>query len=173
MRLIESDPRLSSICRIVERHLASIWPPNTLDVPVELVSDFDDLPEAKMNPFFKVEPAFYRLSTRTIYVNGREFRKLGATEKEATLLHETGHAYLHFSGPAFAISEGFPDPTDEDPIVDYALCRAGFEEQIIAERMRPNSYGPEYCEILRGWRNKPEYIDRMFIWGVLRRSPLT
>lgn len=75
--------------------------------------------------------------------------------QEATIMHEVAHAYLHLINPDLMKRE-FKD-INEELIADYLVCGWGFEEQIIAERTL--SYGEEYSDALRLWRDREKFLD--------------
>jgi hypothetical protein len=158
MELRESDEALSYICRSIEGLTEGISDLKDLVLPVELLSNFYKEPGAQKSKFIQNSPTVYRLSDRKILVDRSKFFGLKAEIAKIALIHEVGHAYCHLKGQAFCNHARFAE-LHEDQVVDLLLCRWGFEEQLIAERK--NSYGKEYCEALRLWRDETKYIKTM------------
>ncbi len=158
MELRESDEALSLICRSIESLTYDISDLKDLVLPVELLANFDKEREAQKSKSIRNSPAAYRQSDMKILVNRSQFFGLKAEIAKIVLIHEVGHAYCHLKGQTFCNHARFAE-LHEDQVVDLLLCRWGLEEQLIAERK--DSYGREYCEALRLWRNETEYIRAM------------
>jgi hypothetical protein len=66
--------------------------------------------------------------------------------------------------------EGINDRMSEEFIADRLVCEWGFESGLVAERL--TSYGPEYVEALRNWRDDKEYRRTMNLWRDRRNAGL-
>jgi antirestriction protein ArdC len=161
MRLKETDAQVA----VYSQKLADIeLPPDLepLEVPLRLLPDFEDEPEARGSDVIRHTFAAYRQSKRTIFVNGSTFFRQSDAVQLATLAHELGHAVchrardvgydLHFAG------------LDEEIVADILASRWGYREAII--ELREPSYGDEYSEILRSDTEvaQDELVERMEKW---------
>lgn len=108
------------------------------DLPVEEREDFQAFATESKSATMGRTPALYRLSTRTVYLNGAELPRLPEVERQAVLLHEIAHAYLHAT-----------DPAGNDCIgADLLVCRWGLSAPLIANRRAPGNYSDEYADLL-------------------------
>lgn len=69
MKVIESDPSLGALCRLVEARLGGIPSLATVEIHVILLPHFNDLG----HPVTPKDPAAYRRSDRAILVNAQVF----------------------------------------------------------------------------------------------------
>ncbi len=160
MILRETHSSLLCVCRAVERKTSTIGVLSALDVKVELLSSFDNEPDAQITQTIRNNPAAYSKHRGWILVNGRCFFKLPNNLQEIVLIHEAGHAYLHLVNSAYREKPRFAT-LNEDYIVDLLLCRWGFKEELIIERAE--SYGKEYCDALHLWSDETKYIEAMHL----------
>jgi len=93
--LKESSTDLESLCRSVETKLNRTQALSGMLLPIGLLEDFDDLPEATNSEAQKHTSAAYRRSTKAIYINRRAFMPLHREVQEGVLAHEIGHALAH------------------------------------------------------------------------------
>ena len=100
MRVEVSDDELVPICKQIEGRLGGISCLGKLSVNIELLDNFDDLPEASRSEVYRKTPAVHRRSTGEILVNRATFPldPSSSIAALAILAHEIAHAYLHQGG---------------------------------------------------------------------------
>lgn len=108
------------------------------DVPVEERASFEEFAAESKSATIGRTPALYRLSTKTIYLNVTELSRLSEPERQAVVLHEVAHAYLHATYPGRNDCIG----------ADLLVCRWGLGGALIANRRAPGNYGDEYADLL-------------------------
>jgi hypothetical protein len=139
MKLIESDPSLSEICRSVEGRLQPISYLSTVEIPVVLLEHFNELG-------FRVlpkNPAAYSGSRKQIWVNAKVFPSFARGAAQFALAHEIAH-HAHNTGIAGSLlgAKGVHPCL----IADWLATQWGFAEEMRSERMV--SPGPEFCDKL-------------------------
>jgi hypothetical protein len=163
LRLSESSSVLSAVCRAVEAALAPVPELYGLELGVELMENFDRLPEAKRSRAIKNTCAAYRRSTKTLYVNRSTFFSLPSRAQQAVLAHEIAHALAH--------RDCLPDQRSaysqlgdfaEEFLADRLTCMWGFFEGLSAERA--SSYGQRYVKALALWPDESAYCKAMNAW---------
>jgi hypothetical protein len=143
MKLIESDPKLSYACRIVEEMCSSIAELSKLEIAVFLLPNFDNYPHQN-NPY-KKQPSLYVKSENRIMVNENKFFSEDIRVQAMILLHEVAHGFREQIKPKL-LDYYERAGLHEDPIVDLLICQWGFKEQLIFARK--DMYGQRYCEAL-------------------------
>jgi hypothetical protein len=93
MRLIESDPSLAAVCRLVEVRLGQISTLAAVEIPVVLLADFSQLGP----PVTARDPTAYNRSEKRIFVNARVFPSFREDAAHFALAHEIGH-HAHDTG---------------------------------------------------------------------------
>src|SRR5580765_2158015 len=167
--LRESTPIIGPLCRSVEHRLASISDVGGLNLAIDLLPNFDGVPEAAKSPRLKQTSAFYRPSIQTIFLNAPEFVSLPPGVQEAVLAHEIAHAVAKRDGlmektPAY---QEF-GPYGEEFLVDRLACKWGFFDGVRAERTA--SYGEAYVAALHKWEDEQAYIVAMHGWHLKKRA---
>jgi hypothetical protein len=163
LRLFEDSAEIGDICRAIECSMSSVPELAGLVVPVQLLDNFGDLPEAGRSQVVKDTYASYRRSTRTIYVNRSTFVSLPPEIQQAVIAHEIGHAYAH-SESLVEKAAGYGTFGDygEEFLADRLACIWGFSDGL--RRERSASYGQRYIEALDLWRDEPAYLKEMHKW---------
>ena len=165
MKLIESDSSLSATCRAVEVRLAGVGDLAGLELPVVLLPDFEDVPEAKRSVAIRRTPAAYRPSEGKIFVNQARFSLLPADVAEAVIAHEIGHAVSHRD----SLAQKYPELSD-CMVADLLACRWSFFEGLRKERFESN--GQKYCELLDLWSDESKYVRGMAVYYQRRLAGL-
>lgn len=155
MKLNESDPRLTTISRSVETLTTGIAALHSGALSVELLPSFDGLFESTS---LRNTPAFYCDEKQTIVVNESRFFDYSSGDQETIIIHELGHYYLARINSNLKTDQRFA-LMNEDVVTDLLVCQWGFEERIRAERSV--SYGRDYSEALRLWKDVDEYARIM------------
>ena len=139
MKLIESDPSLAAVCRLVEGRLQEIPSLAAVEIPVVLLPDFSQLGP----PVTARDPTAYNRSEKRIFVNARVFPSFREGAAQFALAHEIGH-HAHDTG----ISGVLPGAKALHPclIADWLAAQWGFSEEMRRERLADR--GPEYCDKL-------------------------
>lgn len=139
MKLIESDPSLTAICRSVEVRLGGISTLAAVEIPVVLLADFSQLGP----PVTARDPTAYNRSENRIFVNARVFPSFREDSAHFALAHEIGHD-AHDTG----ISGVLLGAKGLHPclIADWLATQWGFSEEMRRERLADR--GPEYCDEL-------------------------
>lgn len=160
MKLVESAPSLTEVCRAVEIGVQDVDDLATLELPVVLLPDFDSLSEAKSSDAVRRSPAAYQLRERRILVNSVAFFHLPTDVAEAALAHEIGHSVCHRHSLMQRVRSY--RELGECIVADLLACRWGFFDGLRKERL--GSYGEQYCKILELWPNEDEFARRMAEW---------
>jgi hypothetical protein len=139
MKLIESDPTLAGICRLVEVRLQDVSCVATVEIPVVLLGDFNHLGY----PVTPRDPVAYNRSGHKILVNAQAFPSFSGEAAQFALAHEIGHHADH-TGIAGSLlgSKGIHPCL----IADWLAVQWGFAEEMRMERLADR--GPEFCEKL-------------------------
>lgn len=167
MRLQESDPRLTELCRELETRAVAGAAPEAADqnVPVTVLTDFSTLDVSKLHPIkqrlFREGPAMYRSEDRTVLVNASAFFCLEPGEQLAVLAHEVAHALRHRLG----INGGGADEHE----TDLLACRLGCAEELIAHRALASR---GRAEALKLWRNPSEALAALQHWFAMKVAGL-
>jgi hypothetical protein len=163
--LKESSADLESLCRSVEAKLSRTQVLSGMLLPVELLEDFDDLPEATKSQAQRHTSAAYRRSTKSIYINRRTFMPLHREVQESVLAHEIGHALAHRDS-LMKNSELYSEfgAFGEEFLADRLACEWGFFDGVRMERI--HSYGAPYVKALEKWEDETEYCKAMKIWHI-------
>ena len=169
--LRESSDEIAGLCRAVETVLAEVPELTGLDLRVEVLENFDNLPEAATSQSTKNSPAVYRQSTRTIYVNRSTFFRLPAAAQQGVLGHEIGHAIIQRDSlmEKFVAYDRFGN-AGEEFLADRLACQWGFYDGLRVERL--TSYGESYVAVLDKWRDESVYLDEIVAWHTLRLAGL-
>lgn len=155
-RLNNSDPRLDANCREVESRIGSNDQVTDHQWVVELLQSFSDLAESASSSKFASTPAFYRISTNTIYVNTSVFFGYSHNHQLAILVHEVAHALR--AQPEFgAIKEELG--LHECTWADWHTCQWGCSAELIDERAA--SSGQTYASALSLWPNRDRFAAAM------------
>jgi Zn-dependent protease with chaperone function len=164
LKLDESTPSLSAICRAVEARLEGVEELASLKLPLVLLPDFDSLPEANLAAAIRLTPTAYQRLERRILVNAATFSTLQEDVAEAVLAHEIGHALCHRD----SIMERATDYRflGECIVADLLACKWGFFDALKKERLKSN--GPQYSQILGLWSDEGEFVRRMTEWYQVR-----
>ncbi len=171
LKLKTTSNDLKSICRRVESIVTDVEELQGLVFDVELLPDFDSLPEASTSSAVKESCAAYRRSTQTIYVNARTFFCLETEMQQAALAHEMGHGYAHakeIMSPSSPYSK-FGE-FGEEFLADRLACKWGFFEGVKAERLL--SYKQEYVSALEQWPDESTYLAAMRTWHIKKLAGL-
>jgi len=144
--------------------LSSVNDVKDLNIKVELLDKFDDVPEAT-NTELQKDVSAYIISRQIILINNQFFFEYPFKFQCIILIHEIGHAYYHLYKPTFLMDKKF-DELNEDHRIDFLLCCWGFEKQLIEERK--NSYDKSYCKVLQLWSDKDAYITAMKNYWLLK-----
>lgn len=165
--LVESSPVLEDLCRSIERRLAQKADTAGLVLPVEMLDNFDDVPEASLQP---LSPMGYLPSGRKILVNAATVGTVPASALPGALAHEIGHAVLADGArvpDVAALGRKIPECT----CADLLACRWGFAGELRIEREK--SFGAVYCLALDEWNNSARFVaamQRYVTSEILRRS---
>lgn len=166
MKLQEKDACLTPLCRSLEQRTSSVLVLSSSQIPVALKADFRNEPEATKYPSIAKNPALYRKSAKTIFVNAEVFFMKSASVQEATLAHEVGHLFCDLS----PCPEVGVDGIGECGMADLLACRWGYLDELKVDRMP--CYGKEYCDILDSWNNQEEFLERMKVWHYRKQAGL-
>jgi hypothetical protein len=161
VRLLESHPSLSAICRAVENRLGGVAELPNLELPIVLFPNFDLLPEVQLSNSYRVTPFAYQCKERRIIVNQQGFSSLPTPICEAALAHEIAHALCQRDRIVMRDPE-YGLVLSEEIVADFLACKWGFHEGLVQERL--TSYGARYCEILALWSREREFVHSMVIW---------
>ena len=167
----ETDAALAPLCRDLEARAAARGTPETatLAVAVVLLPDFSTLdlqaPSPQAAALTRKNPAIFRPSENTVYVNRAVFFGSDELAQRAVLAHEVAHAARHAEGIAH------DDVGDGEFETDLLACRMGFAEEVGADRGRGN---PEWGEALRQWEDPAAAMQawtrgqerRLIAWAV-------
>jgi hypothetical protein len=167
MRISETDPKLTLVCRELEQRLADVPRLSTLEVPVRLLATFRDLPEAKRLVTFAKTPAAFRQSTKTICVNDELFFAYANRVRLAILVHEVAHAFRYLNG---LIPQQHEEIIHECMWADRLVCEWGFCDELIEERRQ--SYGKEYVAALEKWPKEAAFVSAMAKYRQLKLAGL-
>jgi len=139
MKLIESDPILAEICRLVEGRLQHVGCLATIEIPAVLLEHFTNLG----HPVTPKDPTAYNRSEHKIFVNAEVFPSFSVEAGQFALAHEIGH-HAHYVG----IAASLPEFRSVHPclIADWLAVKWGFAEEMRMERLADR--GPELCEKL-------------------------
>jgi hypothetical protein len=149
MKLIESDPSLAAVCRLVEARFREIPSLAAAEIPVVLLPHFSDLGQ----PVTARDPTAYNRSGKRIFVNASVFPWFRKDAAQFALAHEIGHHAHHAGLTAFR-----PEFRDVHPclIADWLAAQWGFSEEMRMERLADR--GPEYCDKLSSIATKEELL---------------
>ena len=111
-----------------------------LDVPIDVLSDFEEFRDASGMATIGITPALYQKSRKMVFINDPKFTTLEASEQEAILMHEVGHADRHARG-IDKLSIG-----NECIEADLLAARWGFGDALV--KMRRRDYGDDYARRL-------------------------
>ena len=169
--LRESSNEITAVCRAVEAVLANVPALAGFDVRVEVLENFDGLPEAATSQSTRTSPAVYRQSNKTIYVYRSIFFRLSEAAQQGTLGHEIGHAIIQRDSPLerFAAYTRFGN-AGEEFLADRLACQWGLYDGLREERL--SSYGKSYVAVLDKWRDESKYLDEIVAWHTLRLAGL-
>ena len=175
LQLTESSTAVADACRTVEQVLATISELYELTLSVELMQDFDSVPEGEKNRVIKRTYASYRHSIKTIAINKSTFLPLSPKIQQAVIAHEVGHAWAHLpSSSRVLLAYKTLGANGEEFLADRLACKWGFTEGLYAERN--TSLGLEYVDALQCWENETDYCEAMTKWhnqylaGIIRRK---
>ena len=112
MKLVESDVRLSEVCRAVEAKLHGVEKLQQFEVTVLLRSNF----ESESMSANRNSPCGYRSSSSTIEINASVFFLFSLEAKKAALAHEIAHMLLQFESHVEQI------PGYEEIMADWYTC---------------------------------------------------
>ena len=155
MKLVESDPSLAAICRLVEVRLAQIPSLAAVELPVVLLPHFNDLGP----PVTRRDPVAYNRPGHKIFVNGQVFPSFSTEAAQFALAHEIGH-HVHHAGIAASLigSKGMHPCL----IADWLAAQWGFSEEMRMERLADR--GPEYCDKLSTISSEAEFLEWVSDW---------
>jgi len=166
LKLAESDPSLSTLCRAVEVRVQSVHELAGLELPVVLLRNFDSVPElssfpeGKVRDAYRLSPAMYQAQTQRVLVNAAGFFSLPRDIAEAVLAHEVGHAVCHRD--SIMAQPRYRPLLCECIVADLLACKWGFFEGLRNERLE--RYGLAYCKVLELWSNEDEFLTCMTRW---------
>ena len=155
MRLNESDPSLSHICRQVEKRLRPVNCLHNVTLRVVLLPNFNELGP----PLTARDPTAYNRPGDTIFVNAIVFPSLPVEIREFALAHEIGH-HTHDVG----ITTSAPEYQSIHSclIADWLATQWGFEKGMRRERL--SRRGEEYCDKLSAIRTEDEFLPWIVDW---------
>lgn len=157
MILNENDKKLESVCRAFELHVKDADALSNLSLEVELLPNFNDLPESSIEAI-RDSPAAYRKSSNKIYVNNSTFFSFNEDVQGAFIAHEIGHVVL----------QNTPSDINIEIKADRLACEWGFFEALRIERLR--SYGQKYVDCLAFWEDMLRFNECMAMWDMFRLS---
>lgn len=172
MKLFVSDQLLENACRKLENALESVSDLASINLDVELLDSFEELPESSLSVEYCSSPAAYRSSTDQILVNGSKYFELTKDEQVAVLAHEIGHVVCQAGSLPRCIvkpaesNNPFASVT-ECIAADIWVCEWGFFKALTSERQK--SRGRDYCKILAMWESGENLFDHFVKWHNLRR----
>jgi hypothetical protein len=163
MKLIESDPSLAAVCRLVEARLQKVSCLAGVELHVVLLPHFKGLAQ----PVTPKDPVAYKGSDQTILVNAEVFCSFSTEAAQFALAHEIGH-HAHRAG----ILAFHPEFRDMHPciIADWLATQWGFAEEMRMERLADR--GAEYCEKLSTLSTETDFLDWAEKWEVRFRAGL-
>ena len=167
--LRESSTDITDLCRNVENAVVGVADLAGFNLPVEVVPDFTHQPEAEKVKGLKDTSAFYRHSTRTVYINRAVFFLQERDVQEAVLAHEIVHALVHRGSLADILLKytGFYSDAEEF-IADRIACTWGYYEGLRKERIV--SYKQSYVNALDKWEDEEAYIKAMRLWDIRKQA---
>lgn len=155
MKLAESDPSLSEVCRSVEGRLQHVECLESIEIPVVLLEHFKDLGF----PVTPRDPTAYNLSGPKIFVNAQVFPSFSAGAAQFALAHEVGH---HANDAALSASLLRSRRVHPCLIADWLAAQWGFAEEMRMERLADR--GPEYCDKLSSVSDEEELLQWATDW---------
>lgn len=155
MKLVESDPSLTAICRLVEARLAGIPSLAAVELPVVLLPRFNDLGP----PVTQRDPVAYNRRGQKILVNSQVFPSFSAEVAQFALGHEIGH-HAHYAG----ITPFRPDfrGVHSCLIADWLAAQWGLSEEMRKERLTDR--GAEYCDKVSTISSEAEFVEWVKEW---------
>lgn len=160
LRLLESTEELATFCRRLEKQIQLPSELGEIELPVTLLPNFEDQPGADRSFIILHGEAAYRPSQKMVVVNASTFFNLPAASALATLAHEIGHV-VYEKATETRYNLGYSG-LDEELSADALTCEWGFCEKMC--EMRRDSYGNDYCELMRNRAATPQFVEKM---GVL------
>jgi len=155
MKLVESDPSLAEICRLVEGRLQHVGCLAGVKIPVVLMEHFRDLGF----PVTPRDPTAYNQTYHKILVNADVYPSFSRKAAHFALAHEIGH-HAHDAGIAASllVSKGVHPCL----IADWLAAQWGFSEEMRIERLA--SRGPEFCDKLSTISTEEEFLPWATDW---------
>jgi len=163
MKLIESDPSLAAVCRLVEARLQKVSCLAGAELPVVLLPHFNELG----HPATPKDPVVYKRSDQRILVNAQVFPCYSTEAAQFALAHEIAH-HAHHAG----ITAFHPESRDVYPciIADWLATQWGFAEEMRMERL--GDRGAEYCGKLCTISTEAEFLRWAEKWELRFRAGL-
>ena len=166
MPLTTGEPDLTELCDRFNARTSAVSAV-TPAVPVLLLADFDDEPDAKKSEAVRLSPAAHSRKRSAILVNDNTFWKLSDPARLGVLAHEMGHAVC-LNDALMGLARY--SRLGECIVADLLACRWGFLEELSAERI--NSNGARYVEYLSLFQDEEEYLRQMRVWYVQKLASI-
>jgi hypothetical protein len=154
-------------CGAVSLRLSGLGVLNRATCPVQLLPDFDTIPEVTRNPALRLTYAFYRPKADVMCVNGTTFLPLTADVQEVVIAHETGHYAANHEPALIASLDQSLHPCQ---IADWLACCWGFGRALMAERLADGGYGLSYLAVLQQWPDPVAFSKAANIWSVQKTA---
>ena len=157
MNFKDVPEKLLEECKFVEARLAEASDLKGDIVGIEVLPNFDTLPESQPGrpgaEIIRRTFAAYRGSTEIISVNANTFFGLTFDERCAVLAHELGHRACHLDGR----DRHGPIYVKECVIADRLACYWGFLEGLASQRRL--SSGERYAACLELWPDPEAFFE--------------
>ena len=132
-----------------------------MELKIELWPNFNNMEELTTEKM-RQNPASYRKSTNTIYINDSTFFVFDILLKKAFIAHEIGHAVLRDASPLIVNVNGTDYELSEEIRADWLACEWGFFEDLKKDRLL--HHGQQYVDLLAGGMTFKGFNRNMIIW---------